>query len=86
MSLLFSILAAAPEEYQYVPFRQALPMWNHWWLLLFPLCLGISIVYKSIRCESMNQVPRQALGLFVFILVVMVVAAGALAGLVLALE
>lgn len=86
MSLLLPILAAAEEAYRYVPFQKALPMWSTWWLLLLPLCMGISIVYKSIRCESMHQVPRQAAGLFAFILIVMVVAAGALAGLVLALE
>lgn len=83
---LCTILASAADTYQYVPFQKALPIWNAWWLLLFPLCLGIAIVYKSIRCESMQQVPRQALGLFAFILIVMAVAGAVLAGLVLALE
>lgn len=86
MNLPTFVLAAAEQAYRYVPFQKALPMWSTWWLLLLPLCLGIAIVYKSIRCESMSQVPRQALGLFVFILVVMIIAAAALAGLVLALE
>jgi len=54
--------------------------------LLLPLCLAISIVYKAIRCESMRRVPREAIGLFVFIIVVMVAAAGALAALVNILE
>ncbi|MGE5611401.1 MAG: hypothetical protein ACM359_19285 [Bacillota bacterium] len=69
-------------DYSYVPFQKPLPVWDYWYLLLLPLCLAIAVVYKSVRCEAMRAVPRQALELFVFIIVVMVVAAGALAGLV----
>jgi membrane protein YdbS with pleckstrin-like domain len=69
-------------EYSYTPFQKPLPVWDYWYLLLLPLCLAIAVVYKSIRCESMQAVPRQALELFAFILGVMVVAAGALAALV----
>jgi membrane protein YdbS with pleckstrin-like domain len=72
--------------YQYELFKKPLPIWNYWYLLLLPLCLAISIVYKAIRCESMRRVPREAIGLFVFIIVVMVAAAGALAALVNILE
>lgn len=78
MSLLLTLLA----QYQYQPFYKPLPVWDSWYLLLLPLCLAIAIVYKSIRCNSMKQVPREAIILFVFILVVMVLAAGALAALV----
>jgi hypothetical protein len=46
------------------------------------LCLAIAIVYKALRCDSMRTVPKEAIGLFVFIIVVMVAAAGALAALV----
>jgi hypothetical protein len=80
--MLYTMLAS----YEYTPFRNALPLWDYWWVLLFPLCLGISIVYKSIRCASMDQVPRQALGLLVFILIVMAMVGAGLAALVLALE
>ncbi len=69
-------------DYTYGPFLKAAPVWDYWYLLLLPLCLAIAIVYKSIRCHSMQQVPRQALVLFVFIIVVMLIAAGALAALV----
>ena len=70
------------SEYHYAAFRKPLPAWDVWYLLLLPLCFGIAIVYKSIRCDAMARVPRQALELFVFIVVVMVLAAGALAALV----
>ena len=72
----------ANGDYQYELFKKPLPVWKYWYLLLLPLCLAISIVYKAIRCESMRRVPREAIGLFVFIIVVMVAAAGALAALV----
>lgn len=66
----------------YKAFQQPAHVWDYWYLLLLPLCLAISIVYKSIRCESMKRVPREAILLFVFIIVVMVATASALAGLV----
>jgi membrane protein YdbS with pleckstrin-like domain len=72
----------AQSAYPYEPFNKPLPVWNWWYLLLLPLCLAIAIVYKAIRCDSMKRVPREALGLFVFIIVVMVLTAGALAALV----
>ncbi|GJM26549.1 MAG: hypothetical protein DHS20C16_29640 [Phycisphaerae bacterium] len=30
--------------------------WQHM-LMLVPLCLGISIVYKTIKCEDLREVP-----------------------------
>jgi len=70
-------------QYTYEPFTKgAAPISDYWYLLLLPLCLAIAIVYKSIRCDSMSRVPRQAIELFVFIIVVMVIAAGALAAIV----
>ncbi len=74
------------EAYETRPFFKAAPVWDWWYLLLLPLCLGIAVVYKSIKCNSMKRVPREAIVLFVTILVVMASAAGALAGLVILLE
>lgn len=84
MKIFFWLLGNAGYEPEL--FKKPLPVWNYWYLLLLPLCLAISIVYKAIRCESMRRVPREAIGLFVFIIVVMVAAAGALAALVNILE
>ena len=80
MKEFFYLLANG--EYHWELFKKPLPVWKYWYLLLLPLCLAIAIVYKAIRCEAMRRVPREAIGLFVFIIVVMVAAAGALAALV----
>ncbi len=83
---MLAMLAAQEVVYRYVPFYKPAPVWDYWYLLLLPLCLGIAIVYKSIRCHSMSQVPRQAAVLFVFIIVTMAMIAAVLAGLVKVLE
>lgn len=38
-------------------------------LLVLPLCLSISVVYKTIRCEKLADMPLAALGLWVTIIV-----------------
>lgn len=84
MSLLLSILAsvldsalvllqsdAARPEYKYSrPFLQPMPLWNDavWPWLLVPLCVGVAIVYKSIKCRTMREVPREAAVLSLWIL------------------
>jgi len=73
-----SVLLAA-EAYHYLPFRNPLPIWGYWYLLLLPLCLGVSIVYKSIKSPAMRQVPRDAARLFVAIIGGIILAAIALA-------
>lgn len=67
-------------------FREPLPVWDYWYLLLIPLCVGISIVYKAIKCREVRQVPREAAVICTVILVGMVVAATALYGLMRVLE
>ena len=85
--IVLAWLILAQGEYRYDrPFIQPAPIWDYWYLLLIPLCLAVAIVYKSIRCPSMRRVPQEALILFVFILTVMVLAAGALAAIVTALK
>jgi hypothetical protein len=70
----------------YVPFVYPLPVWDYWPWLLVPLALGVSIVYKSVKCQSMKRVPRESLEIFVFILIGLAAAAGALAGVVKVME
>ena len=36
-------------------------------VLMLPLCLSIAIVYKTIRCENMRDMPTEALGLWITI-------------------
>ena len=70
----------------YVPFLSPLPVWSYWPALLFPLCAIVAIVYKSIKCSSMSQVPREATALFIWILIGMAAAAAILVGVVKVME
>ena len=76
-------------EYRYnKPFLQPLPVWNDWqwpWLLV-PLCAGVAVVYKSIKCRYVRQIPREAAVLSVWILLGMTAAAAVLAVIVKWLE
>ena len=62
----------------YVPFMQPLPAWDVWYLLAVPLCAGVAVVYKAIRCRWMRSVPREAAKMTAWILLGL---AGAAAGL-----
>ena len=70
----------------YTPFLTPLPIWSYWPVLLFPLCALVAVVYKSIKCASMNQVPREATALFIWILIGMAAAGAVLAGIVKIME
>jgi hypothetical protein len=70
----------------YTPFVTPLPVWDYWMVLLLPLSIAVAIVYKSIKCQSMNQVPREAAIITVWIIVGFALAGAALAGLVKFLE
>ena len=65
----------------YVPFLTPLPVWSYWPALLFPLCAIVAVVYKSIKCSAMSQVPREATALFIWILLGMAAAAAILTAL-----
>jgi hypothetical protein len=70
------------------PFLDPIPVWSNavWPWLILPLAAGVSIVYKSIKCRSMRDVPREALGITTWIILGMIVAAIALAVVVRVLE
>ena len=72
----------------YRPFLDPLPVWQdtRWPLLLLPLCVAVSVVYKSMRCKSMSRVPRESAGLTITIILAMATAALLLALLVRGLE
>ena len=68
-SALLGQAADAAEPYRYTrPFMQPLPVWDHWPWLLLPLCITVAVVYKSIKCRRMRQVPREATVLAAYIL------------------
>ena len=62
----------------YTPFMDPLKVWDYWPWLLLPLCLGVSIVYKSVREESMSRVPTEALKATFWIVAGMAAAAAGL--------
>jgi hypothetical protein len=66
--------------YQYRPFLSPLPIWDHWAWLIIPLALGVSIVYKAIRCTSMSKVPQEAFEIAFYIILSMILAAVILTG------
>lgn len=72
------------EVHAYTLFFDPLPIWVKPWcwpLLLLPLCLAVAVVYKCVRCREMSRVPREAMGLFITIVLGMALTAAALAGL-----
>ncbi|HEY1685508.1 MAG TPA: hypothetical protein VGG19_12150 [Tepidisphaeraceae bacterium] len=70
----------------YTLFFTPLPIWNYWWVTLFPLVACISVAYKGIKCDSMRQVPWQAASITFWILISLGAAAVALSVLVRILE
>ena len=70
--------ASTAPTMSYRPFITPLPVWDYWIWLLIPLCLGVSIVYKAFRVP-INEVPKQALIITLWILGGMAAAAVVLA-------
>ena len=72
----------------WAPFLDPIPVWSNavWPWLLLPLTLGVSIVYKSVKCRTMRQVPREAAVIATLIILGMIAAAVVLAGVVDVLE
>jgi len=67
----------------YRPFLDPLPIWTRTWiwpLLIIPLCAGVAVVYKTIRCRVISRLPREIVELFFTILIGMALSALALAG------
>ena len=72
---------------QYMPMRDPLwGGWNYWWLMLLPLALGVALVYKAVRCEQLQEVPRQTLRAFLKFVICFALVAAVLWVIVLFLE
>ncbi|MDB5296300.1 MAG: hypothetical protein JWO31_2283 [Phycisphaerales bacterium] len=80
--------ASNPPAFHYVPFLKPLPVWGDraWPWLLLPLCVAVAVVYKSIKCRTVRQVPKEAALLTVWIVAGMLIAAVVLAAIVEGLE
>ena len=75
-----AVLATVALAYR--PFLEPLPVWNVWPLLILPLCIGIAVVWKSVKCHRMAEVPREATVLLLWIIGGFAAAAAALLGLI----
>lgn len=65
----------APGLLAYTPFIDPINAHQSWYLLLPPLALLISIVYKAVRVGDMNYYIRQVLAMTLQVVVVMVLLA-----------
>ncbi len=60
------------------PFLEPLPIDTYWLLLMLPLSAAVAIVYKAIKLDDLQQLPRAATILTAQIIFFMALAAGAL--------
>jgi hypothetical protein len=70
----------------YTPFLEPLELVvpnlsNYWLVLLFPLLISISVVYRATKTYSIKLLPREALKLTLQIVAIMIAAAIVLNGL-----
>lgn len=60
----------------YRPFLEPLPLHGAaWWLLIIPLALGVSVVYKAVRAQTLERYWRGVAAMTAQIVVVMVLLA-----------
>lgn len=64
-----------PNLLAYTPFLYPMPVWDYWLWLIVPLTVGVAIVYKSMKCRRLADVPREATQISVLILLGMAAAA-----------
>ena len=79
LGTIVNLLAlSGPLTLGFRPFLDPLPMDRYWMLLLLPLVIGISVVYKTIKVDRLEKLPREASVLAAQIVAFMVMAAVAL--------
>ncbi|MCC6952428.1 MAG: hypothetical protein IT433_13415 [Phycisphaerales bacterium] len=54
------------------PFLDPLDLHQHWYLLIFPMALLVSLSYKAVRVESLRELPKQTLVMAVQIVLAMI--------------
>ncbi len=73
-----ALLATLPTVLAYRPFIDPLRIDGQWLLLLLPLVLAISVVYKTIKTPELAKVPRETAVLSAQIVAFMALAAAGL--------
>jgi hypothetical protein len=66
---------AQHSPFSYRPFLDPVGLGEWWWLLLVPLSLGVSIVYKAVRVPTMDRYWRDVIVMTVQIIVSMILLA-----------
>jgi hypothetical protein len=56
----------------YTPFVHPAPLWDYWYLLIVPLATAVSVVYKTIKCRHVHQIPKEAAILTLWIIAAMI--------------
>lgn len=72
------LASVGPLTLGFRPFLDPLPIDRYWMLLLLPLVVGISVVYKTIKVDRLEKLPREAAVLAAQIVAFMIMAAVAL--------
>ena len=54
-------LTACAAVLAYTPFVDPIDAHRWWFVLLVPMCLGVALAYKSVRCGDLSHYPRQVL-------------------------
>ena len=55
----------------YRPLIDPMPIQAYWLWLVIPLCLLFSVVYKSVKCNTIDEIPRASLEITFWILLAM---------------
>ena len=62
----------------YIPLVTPLPVADYWAWLILPLSAAVAVVYKTIKCYRVRQVPREAAVITLWILASMAGVAAAI--------
>ncbi len=60
------------------PFLDPVPIDPYWMVMLLPMVIAIAVVYKTIKTDRLEKIPREAAVLAAQIVAFMVMAAAAL--------
>ena len=69
---------SSPLTLGFRPFLEPVPIDRYWMLLLLPLVMGIAVVYKTVKVDRLEKLPREAAVLAAQIVAFMALAAAAL--------
>lgn len=72
------LTCATPAVLAYRPFLDPVPIDRYWMLMLLPMVVAIAVVYKTIKTDRLEKIPREAAVLAAQIVAFMVMAAAAL--------